>query len=175
MTAVTLLAFLTVSCGSGYRPPLLAPATFSYQIAGTKDRLFDKAINALSQLDFEVVIQDRVGGQIRTMPKQMNLQPSECDCGAYYTKEFIKDPLTTVSVEVVIDIQDGMLKFATRMSGAHKNSLARLTGISIVFHRANMRSISLNLLPGGPYHEDNQTLSVLRVAPAVQPAPFIGG
>jgi len=126
MTAVTLLAFLTVSCGSGYRPPLLAPATFSYQIAGTKDRLFDKAINALSQLDFEVVIQDRVGGQIRTMPKQMNLQPSECDCGAYYTKEFIKDPLTTVSVEVVIDIQDGMLKFATRMSGAHKNSFGKV-------------------------------------------------
>ena len=106
-------------CGSGYNPPVLLPSTFSFKIAGTKAMLCDKVANALSNAGYELQVDDRDGGQFRTAPRRMNVQPSECDCGSYYKKPYVKDPLTKIDVSIIVDVQEAQIRVSTQFKAVH--------------------------------------------------------
>lgn len=120
------LALVFLHCGSGYMPPSLNPMVFTYRIAGTQADLFEKTRSVLAALGHEFRTADAGNGLIMTMPKTDPFRQEECDCGSHYNKPYTQDRASVISIEMTIEIQDGVIKFQTKFSGVHKNSMGRI-------------------------------------------------
>jgi hypothetical protein len=120
------VALMVLYCGSGYMPPSLNPTVFTYRIAGTQADLFEKTRSVLASLGHEFRTANAANGLIMTMPKTDPFRQAECDCGSYYNKPYTVDRASTISVEMTIEIQDGVIKFQTKFSGVQKNRAGKI-------------------------------------------------
>jgi len=115
-----------LACTGGYNPPIQNPTTFIYDIAGTREILFNKTLSVLSGLGVEVEAKNPNEGIITTAPHEARFMVEECDCGTWYRKPFVTDPASTVRIILNIAITNGTIEFNTKFMGEHKNKTGRM-------------------------------------------------
>ncbi len=125
LLCLVLFAML-ISCTGGYRPPMQNPTTFIFEIAGTREILFNKTVQVLTSLGYELESKNPNEGIITTAPHEAKFMEEECDCGTYYNKPFIKDPASSIRIVLSIVISNGVVSFNTKFTGEHKNKTGRM-------------------------------------------------
>jgi hypothetical protein len=121
-----LSVLFLLACTGGYNPPMQNPTTFMFDIAGTREMLFNKTVSVLSGLGIEVEAKNPNEGIITTAPHEAKFMVEECDCGTWYHKPFVADPASTVRVVLNIAIGNGTVEFNTKFTGEHKGKTGKI-------------------------------------------------
>ena len=125
LIAFALLLSL-LACTGGYKPATQNPSTFLFEIAGTRETLFNKTSLVLTSLGYELESKNPNEGIITTAPRVSKFMVEECDCGTYYNKPLVKDTASTVKITLAISINNGTVEFNTKFTGDHRGKTGRI-------------------------------------------------